>query len=102
MFIVVLSDGKTWDVDGHLIEISEEEYIKLNASGDLDFDNIKVDRCIPISTIVTDDGSDLSKHVRTEDLDPVIKSHRRELVNRLRQNIRNCCSHIEIADYLSK
>jgi hypothetical protein len=85
MFITVLSDGDTWDVGGSLVEVSEEEYNRLIASGDLD--ELVSSRDINLNDIVIDDGEDLF-YIRTEDLDPVLKSHRRELVKRLSVSIK--------------
>ena len=86
MFITVLSDGETWDIGGYLIEISDDEYNRLNASDDLD--DLVSHREIDLNSVVIDDGEDLSE-IRTEDLDPILKSHRRELVKRAIVGINN-------------
>jgi hypothetical protein len=80
MFIVVLTDGETWDIGGYLVEIDNDEYNRLNACGDLS--DIRSKREILLRSVVEDDGETFG-NVMSEDLDPVIKSHRRELVNRV-------------------
>lgn len=101
MFIVVLKDGETWDLNGFLIEISEEEYNKINESGELG--DLKCEREIDLLSVVEDDGEGL-KNIRSEDLDPVFKSHRRELVNRVIANVYlgNVDEVVRIAGFLKK
>lgn len=101
MFITVLTDGETWDIGGYLVEVSEEEYNRLNACGDLS--EVRAIREILLRSVVKDDGETFGD-VRSEDLDPVIKSHRRELVNRVIANV--ALGHVDevlrIAGFLKK